>query len=491
MKQKAENYPAVTRDSTETITTATPFVPAFPVTTIPTFADADIPPLPVALVPTPTRQYRQRRKARRATFAAGTPRRIPIPPPVLAGARVLMWRWNPEAGEIGVRTAFLPGHILEGPKDARIAIEGIAPVIPNVLGDLIAAPDTAAFDAIHTFALVRQVLTMFQHALFPTSVPWQWNSRGNTEPIRLYPRAGDSMNAFYSRKEQALKFYAFTPPGALLDAPPVYTCRSQDIVAHETGHAVLDGLKPNWILTENPPQTGALHEAFADLTAIFLMLTQPEQIATVVTQTKANLHNKLFLADLVEDLGMALGRPTGLRNVENELTLSQVGTEVHDLAQVFTGAIYDVLADIVAFELKPNRDPAAAVYSAAEYVCSMLIRAIKAAPDDRATFADVVNQMLRVAELDEKPVQYRNYIRNRFVLRDVVVSPTPLSAEHVAGRTLEAKVQDTPEAVQTRYGCCGTLQQPQYSGDDTVAPEIEEFVRGLSGATATAAKRPG
>ncbi|HKE92055.1 MAG TPA: hypothetical protein VKB45_17105, partial [Gemmatimonadales bacterium] len=203
-----ENFPAVARDATETVTTATPFVPASPITPIPTFTD--IPPLPVALLPTPTRQYRQRRKARRATFAAGTPRRMPIPPPVLAGARVLRWQWNPEAGEIGVRTAFLPGHILPGPKDARIAIEGIAPVIPNVLGDLIATPETPAFDAIHTFTLVRQVVTMFQRALFPTSVPWQWNGRGNTEPIHLFPRAGDSMNAFYSRKEQALKFYAFT-----------------------------------------------------------------------------------------------------------------------------------------------------------------------------------------------------------------------------------------------------------------------------------------
>ena len=487
MKQHTENLPAVARESTETITTATPLIAASPVATFPTFND--IPYLPVALVPTPTRQYRQRRKARQATFAAGTPRRLPIPPPVIAGTRVLMWRWNPEAAAIGVRTAFLPGHILSGPRDARITIEGIAPVIPNVLGDLIGTPDTAAFDGVHTFTLVRQVLTMFQHALFPTSVPWQWNSRGNTDPIRVFPRAGESMNAFYSRKDQALKFYAFTPPGAPQDAPQVYTCRSQDIVAHETGHAVLDGLKPNWILTENPPQTGALHEAFADLTAIFLMLTQPEQVAAIVTQTKANLHNKLFLADLVEDLGMALGRPTGLRNVENELTLGQVGTEVHDLAQVFTGAIYEVLADIVAFELKPNRDPAAAVYTAAEYVCSMLIRAIKAAPDDHATFADVVNQMLRVAELDEKPVQYRNYVRNRFALRDVIVSPTPLSADHAAGRTLEAKVLDAPDAVQTRYGCCGTLQQPQYAGEDTVAPEIEEFVRGLSGATATAGKR--
>src|SRR5262249_48238871 len=177
--------------------------------------------------------------------------------------------------------------------------------------------------------------------------------------------------------------------------------------------------------------------------------------------------------------------------VGTERRLGVVAAGLHDLAQVFAAAIYDILADIVAFELKPNRDPAAAVYSSAEYVCSLLVRAIKAAPDDHATFVDVVNQMLRVVELDEKPVQYRNYIRNRFALRDVVVSPTPLSADHVPGKPLEAKVQDAPRAVQTRYGCWGTLQQPQYSGEDTVAPEIEEFVRGLSGASATAGKRAG
>jgi hypothetical protein len=436
--------------------------------------------MPVGLLPTPTREYRQRRKVRRAALATGTPVRTPIPPPVIPGARVLMWKWDPGDVELDVRTAFLPGHILPGPRDARIEIDGVPPVVPNVLGDLIATPGTDTFDAIHTFAVVRRTLTLYQHALFPTSVPWQWNNRGNTEPIRVYPRAGEAMNAFYSRKEQALKFFSFTPPGAGVGTPPVRTCRSQDLVAHETAHAVLDGLKPQWILADQPPQTGALHEAFADLTTIFLMLSQPEQVAAIVMQTKANLHHRTFLADLAEDPGLALGRPTGLRTVDNELTLGQVGTEVYDLAQVFTGAIYDVLADIVAFELKPNADPTAVVYAANEYVAGLLIRALTAAPDSAASFADVVNQMLNVTELDDKPVQYRNFIRRRFVLREVVESPTALTGDHVAGDMLDPKVRDAADAVQTRYACCGTLQHPQYAGADTVAPEIEEFVRGLS-----------
>ena len=438
------------------------------------------PVLPVSFVPTPTRQYREHRKARRATLGTGTPVRTPIPRAVINGARVLMWKWDPVTGATSVRKAFLAGHILAGPRNARIAVQGVTPVIPNVLGDLIETPGTEAFDAVHTFAVVRQTLTMFQRALFPTSVPWQWNSPHDTEPINVFPRAGEAMNAFYSRNERALKFFCFAPPGTPATVPSVYTCRSQDIVAHETGHAVLDGFKPNWIPTRNPPQTGALHEAFADLTAIFLTLSQPEQVAAIVAQTKANVHNKTFLPDMVEELSFALGRPTGLLNADNELTLAQVGAEVHDLAQVFTGAVYDILADIVAFELKPNLDPAAVLYTAAEYLCSLLIRAVKAAPDTNPSFADVVNQMLSVAQLDDKPVQYRNFIRNRFVLREVVASRTPPTADHQAGEKLEAKVRDAPDAIQTRHACCGTMQHPQYAGEESVDSEIEQFVKGLS-----------
>jgi hypothetical protein len=55
----------------------------------------------------------------------------------------------------------------------------------------------------------------------------------------------------------------------------------------------------------------------------------------------------------------------------------------------------------------------------------LLLRAIQAAPASAATFADIANQMLIIANADAKPVAYRNFIRNRFIVREVVVSPTP------------------------------------------------------------------
>jgi hypothetical protein len=102
---------------------------------------------------------------------------------------------------------------------------------------------------------------------------------------------------------------------------------------------VLDALQPGWLGLANPPQTGGLHESFGDLTAIFLALSQLDQVEAVIAQTKANLHDKTFLSDLAEEFGLALGRPNGLRNADNDLKLSQVGTEVHAISQVFTGAI--------------------------------------------------------------------------------------------------------------------------------------------------------
>ncbi len=325
--------------------------------------------LPVGYVPTPSAPYRQHRKNAQLTLHPGPPRLSEATARNLAavpvGSRVLIWKQDPSVSDLGTRKAFLPGLTLQGPRDARITFgePGIAQVSPNAFGDFIVSPNTDQFDAVHTFAIVRMTLTMYQRALASNDtappLPWQWNSASNTAPLRVFPHGlPNVMNAYYSRSDKALKFGDFIPSGA---TERVYTCRSLDIVSHETGHAVLDGLKPNWLLSNNPPQTGGLHESFGDLTAIFLALSQLDQVEAVIAQTKSDLHDKTFLADLAEQFGLALGRPNGLRNADNDIKLSEAGTEVHAISQVFTGAIYDILADIFAHERQPQLEDDAAV----------------------------------------------------------------------------------------------------------------------------------
>jgi hypothetical protein len=447
------------------------------------FVTMPSPIVPVGFVPTPTIEYRALRKARRATIQTGPPTApSPIPVPVpLPGARILAWKQDPSVGEIGIRKAFLPGNIFAGPKDARLSVQGLATVSPNAMGDLIEAPGTDAFDAVHTFAVVRETLTMYQRAL-GSPLPWQWNSGGNTDPLQVFPHAGVTMNAFYSRQLRALKFFFFNKPGDP-PGPPwnIFTCRSLDIVAHETGHAILDGLQPGWLGGSGNPQTGGLHESFGDLTAIFLALSQLDQVEGVIAQTKANLHDKTFLSDLAEQFGLALGRPNGLRNADNDFKLSEVGTEVHSISQVFTGGIYDVLADIFAFEHAPGkRDDAIVLYQVAEYLRGLVLRALIAAPTANAGFADVVNKMLVFAASDGKPVEYRNFIRNRFTLREVVVSPTPLDVDHREGRELEPAVPADPEAVPYLQGTCGTMHLAEYRGaEEALNAEITDLRKSL------------
>ena len=424
--------------------------------------------LRVPFVPTPTGVYRQHRKAMRATVEPGAVR-VPSPPPgpLPIGARALIWKQDPSVDEIGIRKIFLPGATLLGPRDARIVngVPGLPPVSPNAMGDFIQTPGTDAFDAVHTYAVVRQTFTMYQRAL-NSVLPWQWNTGGNTDPMHVFPHGlPDTMNAFYSRNQKALRFGDFIKPGAPPNSPRIFTCRSLDIVAHETGHAVLDGLKPQWLLDNNPPQTGGLHESFGDLTAIFLMLSQLDQVEAIIAQTKSNLHNKTFLADLAEEFGLALGRPNGLRNADNDFKLSEVGNEVHAISQVFTGAIYDILADIFAFERQPaQRDDAAVLYTVGQYLCSLVLRAIVQAPASAATYADVANKMLLIAAQDGKPAAYRTFIRNRFAVREVLVSPTPLSEPDQDGMALQPAVQDDPDTAQNRSACCGTMQHAEYTG---------------------------
>jgi hypothetical protein len=434
-------------------------------------------------VPTPTLEYRAYRRLMRAANpvpapAAGPiplplPHPIPLPIPALVGPRVLIWKQDPTVGEIGIRKTFLPRPVSSGPRDARInvTIGGMTPVVANALGDFIQTPLTAEFDAVHTFAVVRQTLTMYQRALAVgttmATVPWRWNSSTNSDPIQVHPRHSQMQNAFYSPGQRLLAFGHF-----LQGTTQIFTCRSLDIVAHEAGHAVLDGLKPAWISASNP-QTGGLHESFGDLTAIFLALSQFDQVEAVIAQTKGNLHDKTFLSDLAEQFGLALGRPNGLRNADNDLKLSQVSNEVHAISQVFTGAIYDILADVYAIERTPVRDDAIVLYDAAKYVLSLVLRAIVASPNAGATYADVANQMLTIAKNDGKPIQYRNAIFDRFTVREVGVTVTPLAADASMDLHLEeSEVSRTLSGMpQDRTGCCGTMTLPENNGIEALIEE--------------------
>lgn len=351
-------------------------------------------------------------------------------------SKVRMWKQDPSVTEPGVRTVYIPSTVKAGPQDEFIRIQGMPTVTPDKDGNFLYDPqkNVKEFDSVHTFAVVRGAVTMVQRALNRMGVKneftWQW---GKGTPISVYPHAGETANAYYSRREKALKFFYFTPPND--SSKKIYTCRSYDIGTHEAGHAVLDGLKPGFLSSWHP-QTGGLHESFGDLLDIFAMLAQLDMCEAVVAESKANLHDKSFFNALAEEFGQALGRDFGLRNANNKLKLSDVSTQVHDISQVFTGAIYDILADSFHGSLQMDReDPAHTLFKVGDHLFSVLMGALMAVPERNATFKHVAEKMIAL----EPDPKLKEFIRKRFTEREVLgqapqtYTPTRLNFKNTCG----------------------------------------------------------
>jgi len=374
---------------------------------------------------------------------------VGVLPPVL-GSRVRIWKQDPSVRSVSVRPAYIHTQVDDGPSDSQIEIRDLPMVSPDVDGDFLFDPTTPeAFDAVHTYAIVRQTLTMYQRRL-SRKLGWQWNEGGDTTPISVFPHGGQGLNAFYSRADRALRFFIGKQPGS--NGEEVFACRSLDVVAHEAGHAVLDSLKPRWLGFFNPPQTGGLHESFGDLTAIFLILSQLDLVEHIIAQTKADLHRNNILAELAEELGSALGRPTGLRNADNDLKLSEVSSEVHDISKVFTGGIYDVLADAFSAARDPrSRDDAAVLYEIGQKLAGLTLQGLINSPDLAASYADVVGEMIKLAEADasEYP-DYADFLRKHFEFREVIGANAVAGPQAVAGMAAG------------RSGCCATMRRREY-----------------------------
>jgi hypothetical protein len=313
---------------------------------------------------------------------------------------------------------YVPQQVEDGPRDDQIEIVGLK-IGPMAVGDdqrdFIFDPKQQRefVDAVHTYAVIRQIMTMYQRALWRIGrekpLTWQW---GAGMPLQVFPKAGSSWNGCYSRREQSLKFFCYKKKGKI-----IFSNRSYDILAHETGHAILDTLRPRyWVSWQ--PQTGALHEAFADITSILSLLSQLDQCEAVLAYSKANLHNKTFFKYFADDHGDDDRGKQGLAKADNDFTLLDVPDEaIYELSQVFTGAFYDILADV--FEESRNsqmKDDALTLYEAGEHMNVLLVEALLRGPPQNATFRDIALKMITL----EKNRAWKDIIKGHFQSREVL-----------------------------------------------------------------------
>ncbi|MEO6224058.1 MAG: peptidase M4 [Vicinamibacterales bacterium] len=113
-------------------------------------------------------------------------------------------------------------------------------------------------------------------------------------------------NAGYSREGGDLSFGYFqagaNPAGFTVQKGLICTSLSHDIIAHETTHALLDGLRESFLVPTNV-DVAAFHEGFADLVALFLHFSYTDVVEQAIREAHVNSTRLSLLTDLAREFG--------------------------------------------------------------------------------------------------------------------------------------------------------------------------------------------
>ena len=193
-----------------------------------------------------------------------------------------------------------------------------------------------AFHQQMVYAVAMKTIEHFEQAL---GRPVLWRPRINRQDqfddsefvprLTIRPHALRQANAFYSPEDVALKFGYFEASTAQtseqVPGSRVYACLSHDIIAHETTHAILDGMHRRFNEPTNPDVL-ALHEAFADIIALMQHFTIPEVLENEISRTRGDLEGETTLGSLAVQFGQARGGRAALRDAIGSIDANGVWT---------------------------------------------------------------------------------------------------------------------------------------------------------------------
>ncbi|MEA3011439.1 MAG: hypothetical protein QOJ91_3131 [Sphingomonadales bacterium] len=233
-----------------------------------------------------------------------------------------------------------------GSTKVRFAVTGLPPaaVYPT---------DTLNFVAWQSREAAFRTLDVFESICGPLP---GWQGKPALKSMQLIPNFAVELNAYYTR--QAIQFYEF-PIGQQI----LYSGASSDVVAHETGHAILDSIRPQ-LWGVSMIEAEAFHEGFGDVVAIMYALsdqqTRQQLLGGVLNQANFVEGTAEALSDGVR---RALGpnhnaaKPRRARNTFLWVlpqTLPANGgpgvliNEAHSLGQIVSGVYYDLIRNIFA-----------------------------------------------------------------------------------------------------------------------------------------------
>jgi hypothetical protein len=354
------------------------------------------------------------------------------------------------------------------------------------------------------YAVAMKTIEHFERALGRKAL---WSSHRRQEGtryfenyvprLRIYPHALRQQNAFYSPPKKALLlgYFATTAKdGRNTPGTTVFSCLSHDIIAHETTHALLDGVHPRFNEPVNEDVL-AFHEAFADIVALFQHFSYPGVLRDQIARTRGDLARQSVLGQLAQQFALASGRGDALRSylgktvngkwepLKPDPTLLEGTSEPHDRGAILVAAVFGAFSKVyqartrdlfrIATEgtgvlregdIHPDlvNRLAEEAQRAAERALQMCIRAIDYCPPVGITFGAYLRAIV-TADVDINPIDRQNW-RLAFIesFREWGISPRgarSMAEDSLLWPTEQDVIQEQVKHEQTQ----GRYEQKQAS----------------------------
>ncbi|MBT9581710.1 hypothetical protein IV102_00075 [bacterium] len=268
-------------------------------------------------------------------------------------------------------------------------------------GAYVFADTDPRFHAANSFSAVARTIQFFEEG---TGIPVAW-AFGEPQ-ITVVADGGEMLNAYYQRAEGSVNFFHSTDA---VTSQVVYSGDSGEVVSHEAGHAILDGMRPAYLMNWRT-DCGAFHESFGDMLALVMSVQDDKVLAQVVEQTGGDMTRPNMAANLGEELGITINHKVGKNHTGGDYTRTainkfkwqdpktlpknpenpdELGSEVHNFSRLFTGAFYDVFTGLVNENRANGMEPGQAIREASNEGIRMLGRLLKAAPRFDFTYRDM------------------------------------------------------------------------------------------------------
>lgn len=295
------------------------------------------------------------------------------------------------------------------------------------------------FHAQNVYAIAMRILARFEFALGRRV---QWGCEGHQ--LNILPHAFAEPNAFYSRDDRSLFFGYFESfPDKAGETRTVFSCLSHDVIAHETTHAILDGLRSRYLEPSSPDQ-GAFHEGLADVVALLSVFALPDVVGAALDGTTGTaLIDQAFLekdklADtvlfrLADEMGQEMSgvRGSALRHsiklpAGKDYMNDPEWQEVHNRGELLVAAMLRSFLDIWVSRLSRvgtivdgKKDRSLVIEEgarAADHLLTMAIRAIDYCPPVDLSFSDYLSALLTVDRevVPDDRYGYRNALLSNF-----------------------------------------------------------------------------